>query len=611
MPVVHSRQLRAALWVALAFLLIPLGLTLVDLANGDGRAWWRLGALGIVAATLGIVLARQLTFEKRLLEQKTTEAALRASEAKFSGILGIAADAIISVDQSRQIVHFNHGAEEIFRYKSDEIIGRHLNVLLPARYRSAHDAHMENFARSPNTARRMGERREIFGLRGDGTEFPAEASISKLVLPDGILFTVVLRDITERKRAEENERFLVTTSTELAQSLDFDAAVQLVADLPVPRLADACIIDVVMPGGTLRRVISTRQRPQLTPPLRGIANHPLTWDSPSPIVDAIRRRHRELVAIVDDQWLEGNEDPSIVPLWRSLGAHSLLTLPLVAGDEAFGALTLIAVDRSRDFTAEARALAAKYAVTASTTLENAKLYGLAQHATRARDEVLGIVSHDLRNPISAIAMCARVLQENPPNDPAERGRLLGTIRESTEWMNRLIQDLLDVANIERGRLSLELSPHDPAQIALQARHMFEVEAMQHGLRLDTDIPTNLPLVTADGARIVQALGNLLRNAIKFTPNGGRIVVALEARDSSVVFSVRDSGIGIPAANRHRVFERDWQSSDGSRTRGTGLGLSIAKGIVEAHGGGIWLESSPGQGSTFSFSVPDHTGTGAN
>jgi len=605
MPVVHSRQFRTALWIALVVLLVPVGLSLADLSRGDRRAWWRLGALLLIAAALSFSLLRQASFEKRLREQEGTETALRASEAKFSGILGIAADAIISVDHEHHIVHFNRGAEEIFGYKTGDAIGRHLNVLIPARFRSGHDAHMEAFARSPTTARRMGERREIFGLRADGREFPAEASISKLVLPDGILFTVVLRDITDRKRAEEDERFLVAASTELAQSLDVDAATQIVADLPVSRLADACIVDIVMAGDTLRRVISTRQRPELTPALRALGERPLTWDSPSPIIDSIRRKRRELVATIDDDWLEANEDPAMIPHWRALGARALLTLPLVAGDEAFGALTLISVNPERVFSTDARALADKFAATAATTLENARLYGVAQRATRARDEVLGIVSHDLRNPISAIAMCARVLQENPPNDVSERRQLLGTIRESTEWVNRLIQDLLDVANIERGQLSLELQPRDPAQIALQARHMFEVEATHHGITLDVDVPTNLPMVVADSARIVQVLGNLLRNAIKFTPNGGRIVVAVGRGETGVVFSVRDSGAGIAIANQARVFDRYWQSSDGSRVRGTGLGLSIAKGIVAAHGGSIWVQSAPGQGSTFSFSVPDH------
>src|SRR5262249_16683843 len=159
----------------------------------------------------------------------------RASEAKFAGILSIAADAIVTVDQTQRIVHFNRGAEEIFGYSSGEAIGRHLNVLMPQRFRESHPAHMEQFARSPITARRMGERGDIFGLRANGTEFPAEASISKLVTPDGILFTVVLRDITNQRRGEENERFLSTASAELAQLSSVDAVVAAIADLPVPR----------------------------------------------------------------------------------------------------------------------------------------------------------------------------------------------------------------------------------------------------------------------------------------------------------------------------------------------------------------------------------------
>jgi len=200
-------------------------------------------------------------------------------------------------------------------------------------------------------------------------------------------------------------------------------------------------------------------------------------------------------------------------------------------------------------------------------------------------------------------MCARVLADNPPSDPAARNELLVTIRESTEWVNRLIEDLLDVANIERGRLSLDTRPHEPSQLALQALHMFEVEAIGHDIQLDAKIATNLPLLSADGARIVQAMGNLLRNAIKFTPNGGRITIDVDARAGRVEFSVSDSGPGIPLENQPRLFDRYWQSSNGARARGTGLGLSIAKGIVDAHGGDIWVRSTPGEGSTFTFAIP--------
>jgi signal transduction histidine kinase len=288
-----------------------------------------------------------------------------------------------------------------------------------------------------------------------------------------------------------------------------------------------------------------------------------------------------------------------------LGARALAIVPLTSGAQTLGALTLIGVD-GRTFDEERQALAEKYAAVASGALANATLYGVAQRANRARDEVLSVVSHDLRNPISAIAMCARALDEAPPSDEAARKELLVTIRESTQWINRLIQDLLDVAVIESGKLSLQVREQEPAPLVLQARHMFEVEAADHDIRLDARIATNLPLLSADGARIVQALGNLLRNAIKFTPNGGNITVGVDARDARVQFWVSDSGPGIPVENQARLFDRYWQSSNGARVRGTGLGLSITKGIVDAHGGEIWVRSTPGEGSTFTFAIPAAT-----
>ena len=604
MPLVHARRFRLALWIALLALLIPIGLTIREFVVGGAQARVRLVALVVVGAMLVGALARQRSFEARVRRQQAADETVRASEAKFSGILEIAADAIISVDESQRIVHFNRGAEEIFGYRADEAIGRQLSVLLPPRTRAMHDTHLRRFSSGPEVARRMGERREIFGLRKNGQEFPAEASISKLETPGGVLFTVVLRDVTERKRAEEDERFLAAASAELGKSLELNAALRVAVDLPVPHLADACLIDFANDGVDTgyRRVASSRQRADLSPALDALASTPLTVDSPSPIIDVIRRGRTDLVPSVDDAWLDASEEPALIPEWRRLGARALLVVPLVAAGQSLGALTLISVD-GRSFGAEQQALAEKFAAIAAGALANAKLYGIAQRANRARDDVLGVVSHDLRNPISAIAMCARALEQTPAGDEATRKALLLTIRESTEWINRLIQDLLDVAMMESGKLSLQLHEQEPAPLALQARHMFEVEAAEHEIHLDAKIATNLPLVSADGARIVQALGNLLRNAIKFTPNGGRISIGVGDRAGRVEFSIRDSGPGIPPENQARLFDRYWQSSNGARARGTGLGLSIAKGIVDAHGGEIWVQSTPGQGSTFTFAIP--------
>src|SRR5262249_20121096 len=169
----------------------------------------------------------------------------------------------------------------------------------------------------------------------------AEASISKLVTPDGILFTVVLRDITRQKRGEEDERFLSAASSDLAQTLAVDVTVRAIVDLPIPRLADACILDWLGPNDELHRITSTRQRAELTPALDGLAADALTADSPSPIIDVLRRNRRGLVPHVDEDWLESSADPALIPHWRALGAHSLLIVPLHAGGQVLGALTLV------------------------------------------------------------------------------------------------------------------------------------------------------------------------------------------------------------------------------------------------------------------------------
>jgi signal transduction histidine kinase len=310
------------------------------------------------------------------------------------------------------------------------------------------------------------------------------------------------------------------------------------------------------------------------------------------------------IVIGDDAWLEAHEETDeAAALWREVGPQSLLIVPLRVGDRSVGALKLIATAPGRRFGVDVMDLALRLATHASFALETARLYRSARQATRAREQMLGVVSHDLRNPLSAIAMCAKVLRDAPPEDEQERLALLGTIGDSTEWMNRLIQDLLDVAAIEAGRLSLARQSERPRSMITAALQMFEVEAAERSVELRADAPADLPTVLVDEGRVVQLLGNLLRNALKFSPDGSSITVAAVARDREVVFSVRDQGPGIAPEDEARVFERYWRTAAGARHRGAGLGLSIARGIVEAHGGRMWLESALGDGSTFYFSLP--------
>ena len=608
MPLVKIRSVSVALGLAIVVLFIPFALTVRDLLRfGDVASWWRLAALIGAIAAVSVALGRQQAVRSALTERQRLEEERHASDAMFASILAIAADAVVTVDESYRIIHFNKGAEEIFGWPTAEVLGQSLNTLLPERFRAHHHEFIDDFARGGESARRMGHRREVAGRRRDGTEFPAEASISKLELPGGRrVFTAVVRDITERRRAQENERFLVDTSARLSASLGYEEVLQTIAECATPTLADACVVDVIDGAHFVRRttegVLPNEQAGDRRALVEGAG---LTWDSPSPVVDVIRRGRSELVPEIDDAWLEAHEDdPQTLSRWRQLGVRSMLVVPLTAGDRTLGAVTLLALNGRQRYGADARALAEKFASHASLALENARLYREAKRATEGRDQVLGVVSHDLRNPLSAIAMCAKVLRDDRGRmDAEERESLLTTIVQSADWMNRLIQDLLDVASIEAGRLSLERGRQSAPALLTQAARMFEVEASQRRVHLEVSAPAELPTMLVDASRIVQVLGNLLNNALKFTPDGGRILVGAETRGGNVVFFVSDSGPGIPLADQTRVFDRYWQSRRSANKRGTGLGLSIAKGIVEAHGGRIWIESAPGEGATFSFSIP--------
>lgn len=226
----------------------------------------------------------------------------------------------------------------------------------------------------------------------------------------------------------------------------------------------------------------------------------------------------------------------------------------------------------------------------------------AEVALRTRDEVLAVVSHDLRNPLSVIDMCTASLSAKLSPDDAAARSLVRTIESSTAWMNRLIEDLLDVARMEAGRLALERSPHDLVRVISEATVMLEPLIAEKSLTLREELPDYLPRASVDSRRIVQVLENLVSNAVKHTAAGGEIRVHAEATNGEILVSVRDTGSGIPSENLPHLFDRFWQAR-GARRGGAGLGLAIAKGIVEAHGGRIWVESELGSGSLFGFSIP--------
>jgi phosphoserine phosphatase RsbU/P len=232
--------------------------------------------------------------------------------------------------------------------------------------------------------------------------------------------------------------------------------------------------------------------------------------------------------------------------------------------------------------------------------------GVAEAAARARDEVLRVVSHDLGNSLSAVKIHAvvlgRTLDRLEGAVADEVATRVEAIRDLVAQMNRLRQDLLDIASIEAGHLSIEPRPQEVRALLEAAVNAMRDRTEEKSIELEIEVPDVTPAVLADRDRVLQVLGNLLGNATKFTPEGGRVEVRAEEADGLVRITVRDSGVGIAAEHLPHVFDRFWKMRSGN-PGGTGLGLAIARGIVEAHGGTIDVASEPGRGTTLGFTLP--------
>jgi signal transduction histidine kinase len=330
-----------------------------------------------------------------------------------------------------------------------------------------------------------------------------------------------------------------------------------------------------------------------------------TLDNDSPLTCAVKTGQ--------PLWLESpDEHRTRFPVvYQQLGIpapQASVAVPLRHGEQTVGALAMYFVD-SATFCVAKQAFALLLAQAAAGALFRARNYTAERDARRgaetlaqARADVLGIVAHDLRNPLSLIISTSEMLLETDQLPQDRRAKMLVIMQRSAQRMNRLIGDLLDATQIQAGRLSLDLADVDARRIVREAEETFGASARAQNIELRSETPEHPCWVHADEGRLVQAVGNLVANAIKFTAAGGHVTLSVRQHGAEAVFSVSDSGPGIPEEHQHRLFDTFWQARTGDR-RGVGLGLSITKDIVGALGGRIWVESSVGVGTCFSIALP--------
>lgn len=403
------------------------------------------------------------------------------------------------------------------------------------------------------------------------------------------------------RAAEQRARFLADAGGLLSTSLDPAEILGSLARLCVPYMADLCVVDVIDAAGVITRVAAAS-----TEDLFGADAIPVISTCPTSDPD---HPYRIALATGEPQ-LMGFEATGIVQHAGdsiSIGMHGVpvcaVVAPLMTRERTLGALSFIGYGTRKSYISEDVALASDVARRSALALENVKLYQEAQRATQARDDVLALVSHDLRSPLGTVLMSAAFLLEllETPGSTPPFQQQLKIIQRSVTRADRLIGDLLDVSRIESGSLEVAHEPLDAAQLLVETVEEHRPIAQEKNITLTSEWVGPPTIVSGDRDRISQLFSNLIGNALKFTPAEGAVAVNGVAGEKFVTFSVTDSGPGIPADHLPHLFDRFWQANRATRS-GAGLGLSIAKGIVEAHDGSLVAETVA-EGARFTFTIP--------
>lgn len=496
------------------------------------------------------------------------------SERNFRGLIEAAPDAIIVIDRTGRILKVNDEAERMFGYDRNALIGRDVAVLVPEAFRAAHRAGRAGYGDAPSTRTIAGE---LAGRRADGTEFPVEIRVSPLETQDGRSIVGIVRDVTERHRAQQVQQRLVHDLGERVKELSaLHATGRLLNESGTPAELLGRIVallpaawqypDVTEARITAGDVDARTARFEITPWLQRAE-----FEMADGRTGAIEVVYREARANADEGPFLGEERNLIDSLAGMLAAyyqrlHAEEQRVQLAGAEA-----------------------ARHQ---------------AQEANAAKDQFLATLSHELRSPLNVMLGWTQMLRQGHLSAEAA-GRGFDVLERSVRLQAKLIEDLLDVSRIITGKLRVEKRRVDLAAVMSLAVDAARPAAQARNIALTAVIAPML-FMDADPHRLQQVVSNLLTNALKFTPERGSIQVRAERADDRARIVVRDTGMGIGCDLLPRIFDR-FQQGNSSTTRthaGLGLGLAIVKHLVEQHGGQIAAASEgPGCGSTFTITLP--------
>jgi PAS domain S-box-containing protein len=513
-----------------------------------------------------------------------------------SAFLELAPDAIVVTDTTGHILLANHQTEMLFGYTRPELLGQHVEVLLPHRFHARHRRHRATYVANPHT-RPMGARLDLFAQRQNGSEFPVEVSLSPFQVGEDLLVITIVRDITERRVLEQQAQASRQARLQLLQVVldTLPCGVYLVRGHEARLVLANRMVETVWGGSWMEgqpladfltmsgiRIYDARAR-SLVP------EHLAT-------MQAVRGGH----ACVQQQEVIRHADGSQLSVLVSafplapelLMADALADARSTRSDGTSGR-------PSRLIAVEALALVVQEDVSVLTDAE------------RVKDEFIALAAHELRNPMASILGFAKMLQPrvdahaNTSFPPEWQQEAAECVLKSTQRLVALTDDLLDVTRLQAGRLELYREPSDLVALARRMTRRLSGATTQHELRLEA--VADYIVVNMDVKRIEQVLSNLIHNAIKYSPAGGVITVSVseDTQANHGHLAVSDHGIGIPASDLGQLFGRFARAENARQSgiEGTGLGLFLCRELIECHGGQIWCESVEGQGSTFTLTLP--------
>ncbi|MFT3770003.1 MAG: ATP-binding protein [Minicystis sp.] len=514
---------------------------------------------------------------------------------ELRNILERITDAFVAHDRQWRFTYLNRRAERYFGRTREDLLGKNVWEEFPAAVGGTYYREIR---------RAVAEQTSI--------EFAIPALFDDrwygvIAYPSAEGVSVYLRDITAQRAAEqalreseENRRFIAEAGKQIVGKLVPDDKLEGLARLLVPRLADACIVDL-LEGDAVRRVAVACGGAAPAASCEELRRFPPTGPRFAGVDKVLRTGEPELVPEVTHAWLRAAAvDEDHLRVARDLRIRSIMMVPVVVEGRPGGVLSFLSLSPERRYGPADFAFAQAIADWAALAVAHSRLYGKALRAAADRDEILGIVSHDLRSPLHNITIAAQLAALC--TDDARAHVHLSRVRRAAGWATKLIEELLDAARLDAGKLALDRRPQHAGAVAAEVIELQRSASEEKRVELASTISPDLPRILVDRDRMLQVLGNLVDNAIKHTPPGGRVTLSAERAGACLELAVADMGPGIPPDLAARVFDRFWQarSHDGM---GVGLGLAIAKGIVEAHGGAIWVESRVGLGTTFRLTCP--------